>query len=260
MKNYIDPSRWIILQFRPGSGGKMLLLCLMTIEAIAHWDPEVEFGHKTHTETLSKYWRGSNPKTWLTTEPLVHWHSKFYSRSYPRGDDIELGQYNHLMNLHADDYFKRCWDKNKIILDFSHKSHIPSWHNGSMFLKLDVKRDDASYKKILLSKLFPYDQNTGFGFCLPDDPKINQSVNTSKFLNQIQFGPFQNEDEWYNYLWDTYPSLNLSIDSPDLLFNDLTKFDVVENFIAGVANKLKSMYNVNDLINTHSYWLDKQNF
>ncbi len=56
MINYIDPARWIVLQYRPGAGGKMLLLCLMTIESIAHWDPEVDDGTIAPINSLHKYW------------------------------------------------------------------------------------------------------------------------------------------------------------------------------------------------------------
>jgi hypothetical protein len=255
MTNYIDPTKWIILQYRPGSGGKMLLLCLMTIESIAHWDPEVEYNNITHTESLSKYWHSNK---WLTTEPLVQWHSKFYSRMYPRGNDITLNQYNDLMNQYADDHFKKCWSSGKFILDFSHKTHIPTWHNGSMFLKLDAMYDDPIYKKMLLYKLFPWDNSTGIGTFLGNKPNINVSENTLKFKNQFEFGPFDDETIWYKFIWDKF--LNFKIDNPDLTLTDLLNFEKVEEFIDSIANKLKSKYNANDLFNTHAYWISKHKF
>ena len=85
------------------------------------WDPEVENGMISHQDSLLKYWNDKSPSFWLKTEPSVHWHSKFYSRTFPRGDNIGLEEYNTLMNANEDDYFKSCWDKGKIILDFLHK-------------------------------------------------------------------------------------------------------------------------------------------
>ena len=258
MINYIDPARWIVLQYRPGAGGKMLLLCLMTIESIAHWDPEVDDGTIAPINSLHKYWNISKSTHWISTEPLVHWHSKFYSRSYARGDDIELDEYNSLMNRYADNHFKKCWNSGKLLLDFSHKSPIPKWHNGSLWLKLGANPNDQIYKKILLSKLFPWDPITGIGTCLPDKPVVNQSENVLKFDNQFEFGPFNNSDEWYDFIWNNYRTLKFDIENPDIMFQDLLDIEKVEKFVKTIANRLKSKYNANDLYAIHDYWLSKQ--
>ena len=257
MINYIDPKRWIILQYRPGSGGKMLMLCLMTIDKIAHWDPEVENGMISHQDSLLKYWNDKSPSSWLKTEPLVHWHSKFYSRTFPRGDTIGLEEYNTLMNANEDDYFKSCWNKGKVILDFLHKSQIPSWHQGSTILKLDAEIDDLLYQKIVMIKLFPWNPVTKIGTCLLDHPMVNQSNNVNKFNNQFKFGTFQNSESWINFVFQNFRHINFKIETPDLLFRDLLDFNKLENFISVVANNLLSSYDKTALRKTHEYWMNK---
>ena len=257
MINYIDPKRWIILQYRPGSGGKMLMLCLMTIDKIAHWDPDVENGLIDHCDSLLKYWNDNSMSTWLKTEPLVHWHSEFYSRTFPRGDNIGLEEYNTLMNAIKNDYFKLCWGKGKVILDFLHKSQVPSWHQGSTILRLDANADDVLYQKIVLSKLFPWNPITKIGTCLLDHPMINQSNNVNKFKNQFEFGPFQDSKTWLNFVFENFRQFNFEMDAPDLLFRDLLDFNKVENFISNTAKHLLSSYDKTALRKTHEYWMSK---
>ena len=258
MTNYLDPSRWAILQYRPGAGGKMLMLCLMTIDKVAHWDPEVETGVLTHEESLSKYWNPQSIAGWVVSEPVVHWHSKFYSRSYPRGDAISVDEYNHLMNIHSDDYFKYCWKSGKIILDYLHKPQLPSWHHGSMLLKLDADKHDPYYRETLLSKLYPWDPNTKIGTSLLDHPNFQPSTsNVLKFNNQYEFGPFESVTQWLEFVWSKYSTINFKITNPDLQMPDLFQFDKIESLISSVADDLDSTYNVQALRATYEYWLGK---
>jgi len=258
MINYIDPERWIILQYRSGAGGKMLLLCLMTIDKIAHWDPDVENGLIDHSDSLLKYWRDDSMSTWLKTEPVTHWHSEFYSRTFPRGDSIGLEEYNTRMNANKNDYFKLCWSKGKIILDFLHKSQVPSWHQGSTIIKLGTNLDDLLYQKMLLSKLIPWDPITKIGTCCWNNPMINhRSDNVNKFKNQFEFGPFQDSESWLNFVFQNFSNINFKMDNPDILFRDLLDFNKVENFISNTAKNLLSSYDKTALKKTHEYWMSK---
>jgi hypothetical protein len=249
----------MILQFRPGSGGKMLLLCLMTIDQIAHWDPDVEKGNISHVQSLEKYWNSHTIGGWVQTEPVVQWNKNFYSRVYSRGDEITADEYNHLMNIDADSYFRECWSSNKIMLDYLHKSFLPIWYQGSRLLKLDAEWEDPCYREILLSKLYYWDSVSRKGISLLDHPDYQPSVNNViKFNNQIEFGPFDNSDQWLEFVKESYPLFKFSIDSPDLMMSDLFYFDRVEHFIQSVANSINGKFDIDVLKATHNHWITKQ--
>lgn len=259
MINYVDPSRWIVLQFRPGSGGKILILCLMVIDQIAHWDPDVEKGNISHVQSLKKYWNSNDVGGWVSSEPVVHWHQDFYSRVYPRGDEIAADEYNHLMNANSLDYFKDCWASGKIMVDCIHKSKIPSWHQGSKILKLGVDWNNLRYRNTLLSKLYHWDPISRKGTSLLDHPNYQPSVNNlRKFNNQFEFGPFDNSDQWLEFVKTQYPSLQCQIDSPDLMMDDLFYFDRVEHLIQSVADSINGKFDTDVLKATHDYWISKQ--
>jgi len=258
MTNYNDPSKWIILQYRPCTGGKFLCAALMTIDAVAHWCESVENKVETYVAWTHRQWQHNSTHYWLAHEPLHEWNLRFFSRTFPRGEDVTLADYNHLVETSASSYFKKVWNSDKLVLDFIHKSSIPAWWQQSYIIKLDAKQNCPLHKRLLLSKIYPYDADTGMGMFMMDHPfPQNPSANARIYNNPYKFGPFDNEDHWYEFIWQSDPRLNFSIDDPDLYLDDLLVFDKLENFIAATAHNLNSRYNPDDLKLVWDVWINK---
>jgi hypothetical protein len=257
MINYNDPRRWLILQYRPGAGGKFLCAALMTINGIAHWDPMVENKKISYQQWVNEQWQHSHEHKWIAHEPLHIWNTRFFSRTFPRGEDINIDTYNQSMSS-ASDYFKEVWGSGKLILDFINKENIPKWWQKSKIIKLDTRADCPMHRRLLLSKIYPYDLITGNGMIMMDHPlPENPSPNARVYNNQYEFGPFASEDEWYEHIWKTDFRLNFKIDLPDILLNDLLSWESLSKFITQVATDLSTSVNYKDLRYVFDYWISR---
>jgi hypothetical protein len=257
MVNYNDPRRWLILQYRPGAGGKFLSAALMTINGIAHWDPMVENKKISYQQWVNEQWQHRQEHKWIAHEPLHIWNTRFFSRTFPRGEDINIDTYNKSMSS-ASDYFKEVWGSGKLILDFINKENIPEWWQKSKIIKLDARTNCPMHRQLLLSKIYPYDPITGNGMIMMDHPlPENPSPNARVYNNQYEFGPFGSEDEWYEYIWKTDFRLNYEIDSPDILLNDLLSWESLSKFITQVATDLSTSVNYKDLRYVFDYWISR---
>lgn len=256
MIDWRDPSRWLVLQYRVGTGGKFICACLMTIDCVHHWDDRVESGEITHQSWVSQFWRPPTNEHWINYEPTIHWNTDFYSRTWPRGNDLDIDTYNVLMEQSAGEWQRRCWKSGKILLDWVNKSSIPVWQQSGTIVRLDVKdRWDSGYVKALRSKLFPWDPSTGIGIVLIDKPfACSFNSNAVKFSNSYEFGPFDTEKDWFEWLWKTYPVLNWSMNPADIWFEDLLDFKKVDRLVRNISDKLGSGYDQSALKFTHDFW------
>jgi hypothetical protein len=258
MIDYDDPKKWLILQYRPGAGGKFLASCLMTLECVAHWDIRVEHGKMSYQDWVDTQWNYPDTTKWLAFEPLYSWDTIFFSRTFPRGSEINKEQYNDLMNQQSSDYFKQVWASNKLVLDFLVKETAPWWWADAKRFKLNALPNCPIHKKFLIDKLYPYDHTTGIGTSMMDKPMDeNKYQNARVYNNQFEFGPFLSEDEWYNYIWKTDFRLNFNIDSPDILLNDLLSWQNLSKFITQAAKDLNTNVNYQDLRYVFDYWMKK---
>lgn len=257
MINWIDPKRWIVVQYRPGTGGKFLCSAIMTLNSVCHWDKDVESGLLSHESWLEKFWRPADLATWIDHEPTIHYHTDFYSRSRERGNEINLPDYQTIMQSSAPEWYCDLWQSKKLLLDWLNKPQIPPWLQGSTLLKLDVRnRHDQRYFDVLKKKLFPYDKKTGFGTVMMDNPNLdNLNQNALKFSNNYVFGPFESELKWYNWIWENYAQLNWQMPTADIYFEDLWNFETVHKFIETLSQKLCCEYNYQSLKFTHEYWV-----
>ena len=214
MIDFNDPGRWVILQYRPGTGGKFLCACLMTIDRIAHWDARVENKEITFKDWVDTQWLQPEQSKWIAYEPLHDWHTTFFSRTFPRGNNISLDEYNQSMNTAASPYLKQLWAGDHLILDFINKETFPSWWQNSYHITLDATPNCPQHKRFLLSKIYPYNPITKIGTSMMDKPlDENKYQNARVFANQYEFGPFESEDEWYNYIWKTDFRLNFKLNN-----------------------------------------------
>ncbi len=257
MYNYIDPTRWVILQYRPGSGGKFLCAALLTIDRIAHWDRRVESNSITFQDWANEQWNHKDNAKWIAYEPLHNWDTRFFSRTWPRSEELSLEDFQTHMDS-ASQYFKEVWATDKLVLDFLNKSTIPCWWKDSYITRLDADSQCAIHQQFLLSKIYPYDSKTRKGMFMMDHPlPENPSPNARIYNNQFEFGPFDDQESWYRYIWENDFRLNFKMDSADIYLRQLLNFRQVDQFISSVAAKLNSTYNQSDLEFLWNHWIDK---
>ena len=264
MINYLNKDKWLILRYRPGSGGKFLSCCLLTINNVAHWDQRVEYNTLSFVDWVDTLWNDSN--IWFISEPMHEWNTTFFSRTFPRGNDLSLDDYNIQMNEHTTEYFNYVWKSNKLILDVYHRTDLPGWWQGSKNINLDARRNCPIHKKMLLAKLYPFNEQTNIGVSLMDKPldyntnnstQYESNINAIKYCNQWEFGPFENKDQWYQQIWDNDFRINFPIGHVDFYLDQLFDFDQLNKFIATVASDLNSEYDKDNLQYIHNFWLDK---
>ncbi len=263
MINFNNPSKWVILRYRPASGGKFLCSCLLTINKIAHWDKRVQSGKLSFQSWVDGLW---NDGPWIVAEPMHDWGNTFFSRTFPRGNDITVEEYNIQMNANATDYAKEIWDSELLLLDFINKKEFPNWWKDSFHLSLDADVTSRTYRQLLLTKLFPYDFENKLGYSLMDKPinysstnktLVESNINATKYSNPWQFKSFDSEDDWYKHVLEHDFRINFDLDQPNIYLEQLLDFTHVEEFISKVAIDLNSSYNKEDLQYIHNFWLDK---
>lgn len=258
MIDFNDPARWVILQYLPGSGGKFLCSALMTIDRISHWDYRVETGLMSFKDWVNTQWLKTNSDKWIAFEPLHDWHTTFFSRTFPRGNDITLEQYNNLMNETASQYLKNVWRSDKLLLDFLNKAEWPRWWANSKHITLSADKDNDTYRQFLLNKIYPYDPVTKIGEIMMDKPiDENKYQNARKFANQYKFGPFDNIDQWYDFIWKNDFRLNFNVNDADFNLIDLLDYQSLHRKISKIADDLDSNFNSDDLYYLFEYWMLK---
>ena len=244
--------KWVILIYRPGTGGKFLCSCLLTIERIAHWDQQVEQSTKSWNQWIDELWKDTD--NWFDTEPLHCWDTKFFSRQFPRNIDMTENEFNEKLILHSSDYLKKIYNSDKLILDFYHQEQIPTWWSDSYILRLDADSSKELYKKMLLSKNYIWEESSKLGIICADKPHVS-----TEFTNQWKFGPFENKDCWFDYITTTDSRLNFKIDKPDITLDQLVDFNCLKQFIETVSINLESTFSEENLKALHSKWMLQNN-
>ena len=252
-----NADKWLIIQHKPAAGGKFLAACLMTIDAVAHWDQAVYQHTKSYTTWVDESWSQDRLDKWIAYEPLHDWEVRFFSRTWPRGNDLTIKDYNQLI-VTASDYFKEVWLSDKRVLDFIIKEQIPAWWTDSKLIKLDARPNCAIHRKMLLSKLYPWDPITGIGINMLDHPiEENKSKNAQKFANQYKFGPFDDIDQWYKFIWDNDFRLNFTINNPDIYLDELLEWHRLQPRILKIADELNSNIDIGNLKYIYNHWITK---
>jgi hypothetical protein len=86
----------------------------------------------------------------------------------------------------------------------------------------------------------------------------NKYQNARVFANPYEFGPFDSEDEWYDYIWKTDFRLNFNLNHSNLLFNDLLDYAQLRAYISKVATDLDSSFDESNLDYLFDYWAVKK--
>ena len=258
MKNYCT-DQWTIIKYPAGSGGKFIGNCLFLFDKVAHWHG---ITGKLDIVNYFKQNMLDNSKLWLHKELNHRWNLNFYSRMYPRGNNILEEEFNKLIDLEASEYFHKSWENNFDIIDCFHKPILPAFlkYANSVTIVVD---DIEIYKNLALSKLYVIDYNRNIITSLLDSP-VHVATDNNKsmaklFNNQYEF-PLFDIDEFFetnvkSMPW-LQPWLNINIDinkftikiSELINYNSfVAKFQWFEDYY---KQKIPRKY----LIELHSTW------
>lgn len=253
---YINPCKWLVVNYRPGSGGKFLCLALTTIEKIAHWNPDVEFQTLSWENYIKHLWQPDNKELWLASEPITSWDLTFFSRTMLRGEELSLSEFDNLCKIHGSQYFKKIWETDKILLDFLNKETVPIWWKQSKIIKLDADIDDPKFKKRLLEKIYIWHDDSSMGRAMMDKPMPEQKYqNAALYKNKWEHGPFSSEEEWINWVIKNDKRVNFNISNPDIIMHDLLDFQKIYRFLIKIANSIGSTVDYEKLKLLHDHWI-----
>jgi hypothetical protein len=257
LDNYLNGRRWLIVNSHPGTGNKFLCLCLLTIDQVAQWSPDVENGSLPFDQWVQQQWQCSSGEYWMVHEPMPPWDLTFFSRSKPRGNDINVEQWSEHCHQTGSNYFKEIWNGKKYLVDFWHKPKIPIWWEKAEIIRLsgDIGKSKL-YKKFLLSKLLPWDSATGNGTVKLDNPNIPQkNQNVGRFYNQYEFGPFSSSDQWLDWITKVDERFNWKFVQYDAISEDLIDFDKLTKMIATVSHRINGNFDLHKLKCVYDVWM-----
>jgi hypothetical protein len=205
-------NQWMILNYPAGAGGKFIGNCLFLFDKVAHW-------HNIHgqQETVDYFQKNmSKPDLLWTSRELNHyWDINFFSRCYPRNNNLTSIEFNQLVDRHSSSYFKQCWNQHSVIVDFWCKPVFPEFWQKTHSITI-VLDDIEIYKNLVLSKLYKIDWQKNTITSILDSPMV--STNDNKKNVQL----YNNEYEFELIDLDTFfetnvkqkPWLNPWLDSP----------------------------------------------
>jgi hypothetical protein len=186
MNNYAT-DQWLITQFPCGAGGKFICSLLFLFDQVEHWagiaDPEQQFLHYQHIV--------SQQLPWLSKEPNTDWDLAFFSRSYERGNNINVDQFNQLVDQHASEHFRNTWASGRKVVDHWHKPHRPAFWQQAQSLVIHPNNNDL-LKHLMMTKLFQVDWQRQVFVDLLDAPTTQVSEH-----NQLYQQQYQNAHEFY---------------------------------------------------------------
>lgn len=122
-------SKFIVIRFAPGSGGKFIATLLQLSPDVNSWDQQLEnIKQQKNSRLYLDYIRSKFTDdfvAWLKTEPEVPYETKWVSNRFDRGDDITHEQA--LEFLRHDRLFQDHYYNDKRIVLISNKSRVPDW-------------------------------------------------------------------------------------------------------------------------------------
>jgi hypothetical protein len=258
MINYADPSRWVILQYKPGCGGKFLATAYSCIDRVASWDFAYQSGKISWMDHVNSLWNINEQNRWIDKEPQQPWGLPFFSRSMARGSNLSLSKFNSLADSQASEYFYEIWKQDLMLVDYYHRPELPVWWQQATVVKIDTDIHDPLWHQILLEKVCVWNEQEKTGTNSLDKPWSNE-CNEAKYNNQWRFADFEDKKSWLNWIINNDYRLNFQLDNPDIYLKDLFDFDCLNNHVKKLAKKLHSQYNVDNLGYLHNHWVGKHN-
>jgi hypothetical protein len=222
-------SKFIIVRFAPGSGGKFISSLLQLSSDVNAWETDLESIKKptTQPEIYLDFIRSKFTKNfinWLKTEPEVPYEMNWVSNRFTRGDDVAFSQ---AMEYLQDDHdFQKHYHNGKKIVLILNKSRIPDWlPNNSHIINLHIDSNWAS-KWVHRARLYKqFLKNDRGNWIIKQDHPDYCSDKRSELAKQ-----FQNKTEFHG---TTYQFLKNYIVKDDLTM----LFHTPEKIIKDPSNK-----------------------
>lgn len=256
MINYADPHRWLVIQYKPGCGGKFLATAYSTIDCVASWQPAYQSGKISWTDYIDSLWNYNKETDWMDCEPQEPWGLSFFSRSVPRGKNLSVNDFNTLASTHGSEYFFDVYNQGLIFVDFYHSASLPDWWKSAYVTKLDADMQDPLWHKQLLQKVCVWDEKQKLGMKIIDKPWTEDCME-AKFDNKWRFDNFSDKQSWLNWAIQSDNRLNFELPHPDIYLNDLFDFNCLNNHVKKIAQTLKSQYNIDNLRYLYDHWVGK---
>ena len=176
----------MILNYPAGAGGKFIGNCLFLFDQVAHWH-NVQ-GQQATVDYFQKNLLNEDP-LWTNRELNNQWNINFFSRCYPRNNNLTCAEFNALVDQHSSDYFKQCWNQKSSIVDFWCKPTLPEFWQQAKTVTI-VLDDIEIYKNLVLSKLYRIDRQQNKIISILDSPQVathDNKKNVEMFNNPYEF-------------------------------------------------------------------------
>lgn len=141
-------SPFLVLRYPPGGAGRFLSTTFQCSDNVAFWDPSLEDAKRTNgfNQAVINYVETKFPEDLayhLRLEPDLPYASDFYSGTYDRGSELTINAYNQLMHSANDTYYFANVNEGKKVNLILHKSQIPTFMFGALFVNVVVTSQRA---------------------------------------------------------------------------------------------------------------------
>src|SRR5210317_2092828 len=139
-KNQKNNLLWV--QYTPGAGGRILLICCTTCKNVGNWiDEPLPDPIKFAKERFCVL----NAKDHMNNEPITPYDIKWYTRNviFDRGDNLSKEQANEY--LMACPSAKQHFNQNLLIANVWQKPYIPEWAKDEKIITIVTDEDSMPW-------------------------------------------------------------------------------------------------------------------
>ena len=272
-------SPFVVVRFASGSGGKFVSSMLQASPDIACWNSKVE-SYKGSDQSETKFVEYINDAftfdaaKHLRNEPDLPYQFDFYSGTFDRGANITYKQY---CEFQTENYFKQHVQDNKHANLILHKSKIPEFMKGAIFVNIIIDSEralDWAQKMLWLKHYEIVDQHTvKRKHHDPETCAIKRSQLIKKYFVGSSLVTVNNVKEFFDQEIVQNPEFKLFFSEEKLLQDvsntNVTNFNFYLDNIFSCADTVKNIQEVLEqssiavptqklLITTYQSWWNKQ--
>lgn len=227
---------WI--QFTPGAGGRILLICCTTSNKVGNW---IDEPLPDPVEFATQRFCVPNPKDHMNNEPITPYDIAWYTRNsmFDRGDNLTKEQvHTHLLE---DPLSKKNLSENKLIANVWQKPYVPTWAEDEKIISIVTNNDSMEWllarRKYVFYEWFDNEVHLlrykphaspirSHEKLYPATPYIFEYENADTFI----------KDDIKNEIITGGPGLNILLS--ELLYGDLEKiWDNIDEYIGEPVNR-----------------------
>jgi len=259
----------IVVRYPNGAGGKFFITCLFLFDHVAHWDKSVQDGKRSHMDWFKSAWP-NDISQWSIHEPNIPWDTMFFSRRFPRNNNITCDEFNQLVTDHASDYFFECWNNGLKITDHFHKKTRTQFHELADLIEITLPNNHSVelYKEMVKQKLWLWDEETKTVISTLDHPDYcHDNTNLKHKLEWKNKDTFTNYNTFDDFFYDVLiryntigPFVKTDPDPSAIVSFDFAYLYQFESLLS-VIEKLETYYNqkvdYDKLRQMHTIWREK---